>query len=118
MHGGSGIGAGVIGAATALELARRGYRTLSVDRDAEAGHGSTSGSCAIIRVHYSTLDGTAFATRAITTGATRSASPTKTGMPGASCSHRDPEGAGDILFEVAEAALYCGPSHFSGGRVG
>ena len=55
------IGAGVIGAATAFELAKRGHRTLSVDRNAEAGHGSTSGSCAIIRVHYSTLDGTAFA---------------------------------------------------------
>ncbi|MEJ8574189.1 FAD-dependent oxidoreductase [Microbaculum marinum] len=55
------IGAGVIGAATALELARLGYRTVSVDRNAQAGHGSTSGSCAIIRMHYSTLDGTAFA---------------------------------------------------------
>ena len=55
------IGAGVIGAATAFELAKQGYKTLSVDRMAEAGHGSTSGSCAIIRVHYSTLEGTAFA---------------------------------------------------------
>ncbi len=55
------IGAGVIGAATAFELSKEGYRTLSVDRNREAGHGSTSGSCAIIRVHYSTLDGTAFA---------------------------------------------------------
>ena len=55
------IGAGVIGAATAFELAKSGLRTLSVDRNAEAGHGSTSGSCAIIRVHYSTLDGTALA---------------------------------------------------------
>ena len=55
------IGTGVIGAATAFELSKLGYRTLSVDRNAEAGHGSTSGSCAIIRVHYSTLDGTAFA---------------------------------------------------------
>jgi sarcosine oxidase subunit beta len=55
------IGAGVIGAATAFELAKRGRRTLNLDRNAEAGHGSTSGSCAIIRVHYSTLDGTAFA---------------------------------------------------------
>ena len=55
------IGAGVIGAATAFELSKLGYRTLSVDRNKEAGHGSTSGSCAIIRVHYSTLDGTAFA---------------------------------------------------------
>lgn len=55
------IGAGVIGSATAFELAKLGYRTLSVDRNAEAGHGSTSSSCAIIRVHYSTLEGTAFA---------------------------------------------------------
>lgn len=55
------IGAGVIGAATAFELAKAGYKTLTVDRNAEAGHGSTSGSCAIIRVHYSTLDGTALA---------------------------------------------------------
>ena len=55
------IGAGVIGAATAFELGKLGYKTLSVDRNAEAGHGSTSGSCAIIRVHYSTLEGTAFA---------------------------------------------------------
>jgi sarcosine oxidase subunit beta len=55
------IGAGVIGAATAFELAKRGHATLSLDRNAEAGHGSTSGSCAIVRVHYSTLDGTAFA---------------------------------------------------------
>jgi len=55
------IGAGVIGTATAFELAKKGYRTLSLDRNAQAGHGSTSGSCAIIRMHYSTLDGTAFA---------------------------------------------------------
>ena len=55
------IGAGVIGAATAFELAKSGLKTLSIDRNAEAGHGSTSGSCAIIRVHYSTLDGTALA---------------------------------------------------------
>lgn len=55
------IGAGVIGAATAFELAKAGYKTISIDRNREAGHGSTSGSCAIIRVHYSTLEGTAFA---------------------------------------------------------
>ena len=41
-------GAGVTGAATAFELAKLGYKTLSVDRNAEAGHGSTSSSCAII----------------------------------------------------------------------
>ncbi|MDA4844777.1 NAD(P)/FAD-dependent oxidoreductase [Hoeflea poritis] len=55
------IGAGIIGAATALELNRKGIRTISVDKNPAAGYGSTSGSCAIIRVHYSTLEGTAFA---------------------------------------------------------
>lgn len=55
------IGAGVIGAATAFELSKLGMKTLTVDRNTLAGHGSTSGSCAVIRMHYSTLDGTAFA---------------------------------------------------------
>ncbi|MEO1471677.1 MAG: FAD-dependent oxidoreductase, partial [Pseudomonadota bacterium] len=55
------IGTGVIGTATAFELAKLGFRVLGLDRNALAGHGSTSGSCAIIRMHYSTLDGTAFA---------------------------------------------------------
>ena len=55
------IGAGIIGAATGLELARAGWRTLNVDMLPAAGYGSTSNSCAIIRVHYSTFDGAAFA---------------------------------------------------------
>ncbi|WP_428927861.1 NAD(P)/FAD-dependent oxidoreductase [Marinibacterium sp. SX1] len=55
------IGTGVIGAAIAFELAKAGFRTLSLDRNAQPGHGSTAGSCAIIRMHYSTFDGTAFA---------------------------------------------------------
>jgi sarcosine oxidase subunit beta len=55
------IGAGVIGAAIAFELAKKGYQTLSVDKLASAGYGSTSGSCAIIRLHYSTPDGVAMA---------------------------------------------------------
>ena len=55
------IGAGVIGAATAFELAKLGYRTLSVDRNPASGYGPTSNSCAIIRVYYSTFDGIAFA---------------------------------------------------------
>ena len=55
------IGTGVIGSATAFELAKRGYKTLSVDHNRQIGHGSTAGSCAIIRMHYSTFDGTAFA---------------------------------------------------------
>ncbi|MEJ2176703.1 MAG: FAD-dependent oxidoreductase [Gammaproteobacteria bacterium] len=55
------IGAGVIGAAVALELNRAGLNTCSVDKNPAAGYGPTSSSCAIIRVHYSTVDGTAFA---------------------------------------------------------
>jgi sarcosine oxidase subunit beta len=55
------IGAGVIGSAIAFELAKRGHRTLNIDKLPAAGYGSTSNSCAIIRVHYSTLDGTALA---------------------------------------------------------
>ena len=55
------IGTGVIGAATAFELAKSGKKVLSLDRNRQVGHGSTAGSCAIIRMHYSTYDGTAFA---------------------------------------------------------
>ena len=55
------IGAGVIGAATAFELAKLGYKTLSVDKLPAAGYGPTSNSCAVIRMHYSTCDGIIFA---------------------------------------------------------
>lgn len=55
------IGAGIIGACVAYELAKRGWRTLNVDKLPAAGYGSTGASCAIIRTHYSTLDGTALA---------------------------------------------------------
>ncbi|MEM6742135.1 MAG: FAD-dependent oxidoreductase [Pseudomonadota bacterium] len=55
------IGTGVIGAAVAFELAKKGLKTLSLDRAGQIGHGSTAASCAIIRMHYSTLDGTALA---------------------------------------------------------
>ncbi len=55
------IGAGIIGAAVGLELARKGYRTVNVDRLPAAGYGSTSNSCAIIRTYYSTLEGCAMA---------------------------------------------------------
>jgi len=55
------IGAGVIGTAIAFELAKLGWNTINVDRNTQIGHGSTSGSCAIIRTHYSTFDGTVFA---------------------------------------------------------
>jgi sarcosine oxidase subunit beta len=55
------IGAGVIGSAIALELARRGYRTVNVDKLPAAGYGPTSNSCAIVRAHYSSWDGVAMA---------------------------------------------------------
>lgn len=55
------IGAGIIGCCTAYELAKRGKRTLNIDKLPASGYGSTSGSCAIIRTHYSTVDGCALA---------------------------------------------------------
>ena len=55
------IGAGVIGAPIAFELAKKGYKTLSIDKLPDAGEGSTAGSCAIVRAHYSTEDGVAMA---------------------------------------------------------
>ncbi len=53
------IGAGVIGSAVGFELARRGQRTLNVDKLPAAGFGSTSNSCAIVRFSYSTYEGVA-----------------------------------------------------------
>jgi sarcosine oxidase subunit beta len=55
------IGAGIIGAALALELAKRGQCSLNIDKLPAAGAGSTGNSCAIIRTHYSTYDGSALA---------------------------------------------------------
>ncbi|MCP4470561.1 MAG: FAD-binding oxidoreductase [Gammaproteobacteria bacterium] len=51
----------VIGAAIGYELARKGRRTLNIDMLPVAGYGSTSNSCAIIRLYCSTLDGCAMA---------------------------------------------------------
>lgn len=53
------IGAGISGAAIAFELSKKGYKTLTVDKLTAAGFGSTANTCAIIRTHYSTLEGTA-----------------------------------------------------------
>ncbi|HEY2418331.1 MAG TPA: FAD-dependent oxidoreductase [Steroidobacteraceae bacterium] len=50
------IGGGVIGCGIALELLKRGYQTINIDRNAEVGFGSTVSSCAIVRFSYSTLD--------------------------------------------------------------
>ncbi|MFF8594385.1 NAD(P)/FAD-dependent oxidoreductase [Streptomyces sp. NPDC015220] len=55
------VGAGVIGASVALELARTGRRVVAVDKSGDVGHGSTSASSAIIRFNYSTWDGVATA---------------------------------------------------------
>ena len=55
------IGAGIIGCCVAFELAKKGYKTLNVDKLPEAGSGSTSNSCAVIRLHYSTPAGVAMA---------------------------------------------------------
>jgi sarcosine oxidase subunit beta len=55
------VGAGVIGAAVAYELSQRGFNTVSVDKLPAPGYGSTSNSCAIVRAHYSSIEGTALA---------------------------------------------------------
>lgn len=55
------IGAGVIGAAIAYELTKRGYKTLNIDKLPASGYGPTSNSCAIVRAHYSSWDGVAMA---------------------------------------------------------
>lgn len=55
------VGAGVIGSAVALELARGGRSVLVLDKAGGAGHGSTSASSAVIRFLYSTFEGVATA---------------------------------------------------------
>ena len=55
------IGAGVIGASTAFELAKTGRRVLVIDKLAGPGQGSTSASSAVVRFNYSTRDGVATA---------------------------------------------------------
>jgi len=55
------IGAGVIGCAISFELAKKGYKTLNLDKHPAAGFGSSSNSCAVIRLNYSTFEGTAMA---------------------------------------------------------
>lgn len=47
------VGAGVIGCSIALELRRRGFEVSVIDRNGDAGHGSTSASCGIVRRFYS-----------------------------------------------------------------
>ena len=47
------IGAGVIGCAVALELRRRGFDVTVIEKNGDAGHGSTAASCGIVRRFYS-----------------------------------------------------------------
>jgi len=44
------IGAGIIGACVGFELAKRGKKVLNLDKLSGSGLGSTSGSCAVIRL--------------------------------------------------------------------
>ena len=55
------IGAGVLGCAISFELAKKGYTVIVVEKNAAAGTGSTSNSCAIVRATYSTLPGVTMA---------------------------------------------------------
>ena len=55
------IGGGIVGACISFELSKSGKQVLCIDKNPAAGYGSTSNSCAIIRTHYSTLDGAALA---------------------------------------------------------
>jgi sarcosine oxidase subunit beta len=59
------VGAGVIGAAIALSLSRRGWRTLTVERNGQPGHGSTSASAGIVRVHAASRDAVVLAQEAL-----------------------------------------------------
>ena len=55
------IGAGVIGTATALGLARKGFRVCVVDRESGAGQGTTCYSSGILRSTYTARDSVKFA---------------------------------------------------------
>jgi len=55
------IGAGIVGTAIGFELAKRGLRTLNVDKNPGSGMGSTASSVGLIRTHYSTWNGVAMA---------------------------------------------------------
>jgi glycine/D-amino acid oxidase-like deaminating enzyme len=46
------IGAGILGAPTAYQLAKAGRKVVVVDREHGPGYGTTSNSCAIIRFEY------------------------------------------------------------------
>lgn len=51
------VGAGVMGASIALELARSGRTVVVLDKGDAVGGGSTSASSSVVRTNYSTLEG-------------------------------------------------------------
>ncbi len=53
------VGAGIVGGAIALELARRGVDVTVIERGPSAGCGSTSSSSAVVRFSYTTPTGVA-----------------------------------------------------------
>ena len=53
------VGAGVMGASIAYELAKRNLRVVVVDKSGGVGHGSTSASSAVVRFNFSTWAGVA-----------------------------------------------------------
>ena len=55
------IGAGIVGACVTYEMTKGGKKVVCLDKNPVAGAGSTTNSCAVIRTHYSTLGGAAFA---------------------------------------------------------
>ena len=55
------IGAGIVGCATALELARRGWSVQVIEQHAAAGIGSTARSSTVIRCHYTRPEAIALA---------------------------------------------------------
>ncbi len=55
------IGAGIIGNCISYELSLKGYKTLNIDKLGGSGFGSTAGSCAIVRLYYSSPEGVALA---------------------------------------------------------
>lgn len=59
------IGAGVIGSAVAKAVAERGHSVTVVDANGGPGHGSTSSSAAIVRLHATSVDAVVLAAEAL-----------------------------------------------------
>ena len=55
------IGAGIVGCSVALALAQRGHKVAVLDSGPGVAAGTTSSSSAVIRFHYSYIDGVTLA---------------------------------------------------------